>query len=155
LKYLFYKKGGNIMATLKDLLVDKRFLFVKSGMCVLDVVKYMDLHNIGAVPVLDNENKLKGIFSERDLMRKCIAKELDLKTTIIDEVMTKQVIVIESSDTPEYCMQILKQENIRHIPVIEKNKLIGIISIRDLILHDIKLKEEKIDLLNTYIQYNG
>ncbi|MCX6165808.1 MAG: CBS domain-containing protein [Ignavibacteriae bacterium] len=143
------------MATLKNLLTDKRFYFVKAGMSVLDVAKYMDLHNIGAVPVLDTENKLKGIFSERDLMRKCIAKELDLKTTIIDEVMTTKVVVIEASDTPEYCMQILKQENIRHVPVIEENKLIGIISMRDLILYDIKLKEEKIDLLNTYIQYYG
>lgn len=143
------------MAALKDLLKDKRLFFVKKGMTVLDVVKYMDLHNIGAVPVLDNEKKLKGIFSERDLMRKCIAKELDLKTTAVDDVMTKQVIVIEASDTPEYCMQILKQENIRHIPVIDENKLIGMISMRDLLLYDMKLKEEKIDLLNTYIQYFG
>jgi CBS domain-containing protein len=143
------------MAILKDLLVDKRFFFVKTGMSVFDVAKYMDLHNIGAVPVLDTENKLKGIFSERDLMRKCIAKELDLKTTIIDDVMTTQVIVIESKDTPEYCMQILKQQKIRHIPVIEENKLIGLISMRDVLLYDMKLKEEKIDMLNTYIQYNG
>ncbi len=143
------------MATLKDLLKDKRLFLVKKGMTVLDVVKYMDLHNIGAVPVLDNEKKLKGIFSERDLMRKCIAKEMDLKTTAIDDVMTKQVIVIEATDTPEYCMQILKQENIRHIPVIDENKLIGMISMRDLLLYDMKLKEEKIDLLNTYIQYFG
>lgn len=143
------------MATLKNLLKEKRFFFVKTGMTVLDVAKYMDLHNIGAVPILDGENKLKGIFSERDLMRKCIAKELDLKTITVDDVMTKQVIVIEASDTPEYCMQILKQENIRHVPVIEENKLIGMISMRDLLLYDMKIKEEKIDLLNTYIQYYG
>jgi CBS domain-containing protein len=143
------------MAALKDLLVDKRLFFVKTGMTVFEVARYMDLHNIGAVPVLDKENKLKGIFSERDLMRKCIAKELDLKTTKVDEVMTTQVIVIESKDTPEYCMQILKQQNIRHIPVIEENKLVGLISMRDVLLYDMKLKEEKIDMLNTYIQYNG
>jgi signal-transduction protein with cAMP-binding, CBS, and nucleotidyltransferase domain len=52
-------------------------------------------------------------------------------------------------------MQILKQENIRHMPVIEDNKLIGIISMRDLLLYDMKLKEEKIEMLNTYIQYYG
>jgi CBS domain-containing protein len=143
------------MAILKDLLVNKRLYFVKTGMSVFDVAKYMDLHNIGAVPVLDTENKLKGIFSERDLMRKCIAKELDLKATMVDDVMTTQVIVIESKDTPEYCMQILKQQKIRHVPVIEENKLIGLISMRDVLLYDMKLKEEKIDMLNTYIQYNG
>ena len=124
-------------------------------MTVFDLSKFMDLHNIGAVPILDSEGKLKGIFSERDLMRRCIAKELDLKTTLVEEVMTKEVIVIESEDTPEYCMQILKQEKIRHIPVIEETRLIGVISIEDLLLYDMQLKEEKIEMLNSYIQYYG
>ncbi|MBI5403053.1 MAG: CBS domain-containing protein [Ignavibacteriae bacterium] len=143
------------MAVLKELVIEKRLFFVKTGMNVFDVAKYMDLHNIGAVPVLDNENKLKGIFSERDLVRRCISKELDLKTTKIDDVMTSQVYVIDISDTPEYCMQIMKQQKIRHMPVIEEHKLIGLVSMRDLLLYDMKLKEEKIEMLNTYIQYNG
>jgi len=143
------------MKNLKEFLGDKRMLFVKSGMCVYDVAKFMDLHNIGAVPVLDKEQGLLGIFSERDLLRRCIVKGLDLGKTAVDEVMTKDVVVIDASDTPEYCMQIMKQQCIRHMPVIEENKLIGIVSMRDLLLHDVKVKEEKIDLLNTYIQYNG
>ena len=130
-------------------------LFVKSGMCVYDVAKFMDLHNIGAVPVLDKEQGMLGIFSERDLLRRCIVKGLDLGKTTVDEVMTKDVVVIDASDTPDYCMQIMKQQSIRHMPVIEENKLIGIVSMRDLLLHDVKVKAEKIDLLNTYIQYNG
>jgi signal-transduction protein with cAMP-binding, CBS, and nucleotidyltransferase domain len=73
----------------------------------------------------------------------------------VEEVMTKEVIVIESQDTPEYCMQILKQEKIRHIPVIEETRLIGVISIEDLLLYDMQLKEEKIEMLNSYIQYYG
>ena len=143
------------MAALKDLLSEKRLYFVKTGMNVFDAAKYMDLHNIGAVPVLDKENKLKGIFSERDLVRRCIARELDLKETKIDDVMTSQVYVIEITDTPEYCMQIMKQQKIRHMPVIEEHKLVGLISMRDLLLYDMKIKEEKIEMLNTYIQYNG
>ncbi|HEY5122215.1 MAG TPA: CBS domain-containing protein [Ignavibacteria bacterium] len=143
------------MTTLKDLLKDKRLLFVKSGMNVFDVVKFMDLHNIGAVPVLGEKNVMKGIFSERDLLRKCITRDLDLKTTLVDDVMTKDVFVIESSDTIEYCMQIMKQKNIRHIPVIEGDNLAGFLSIRDLMLYDMKLKDEKIETLNAYIQYNG
>jgi CBS domain-containing protein len=143
------------MATIKDLLKEKRLFYAKSGMTVFDVVKFMDLHNVGAVPVLGDKNLLKGIFSERDLLRRCIMKEFDLKTTLIDDVMTKDVIVIEACDTPEYCMKILKQENIRHLPVIENNALIGIISMRDLLLLDIRIKEEKIETLDAYIKYNG
>jgi CBS domain-containing protein len=143
------------MATIKDLLKEKRLFYAKSGMTVFDVVKFMDLHNVGAVLVLGDKNLLKGIFSERDLLRRCIMKEFDLKTTLIDDVMTKDVIVIEACDTPEYCMKILKQENIRHLPVIENNALIGIISMRDLLLLDIRIKEEKIETLDAYIKYNG
>ncbi|MBK9332536.1 MAG: CBS domain-containing protein [Ignavibacteria bacterium] len=145
------------MKTLKDLIKDKPMHFVKSGMKIIDVAKFMGLHNIGAVPVLGQSEKLKliGIFSERDLLRKCIAKEINLFETPVDDVMTKKVIVIDSHDTPEYCMQIMKQENIRHMPVIEGQDLKGIISIRDLMLYDMNQKEEKIEMLNSYIQFNG
>lgn len=145
------------MKTLKDLLGDRPMHFVKTGMSIIDVAKFMGLHNIGAVPVLEQSEvlKLKGIFSERDLLRRCIAKEIDLFKTPVDEVMTAKVIVVESHDTPEYCLKIMKQENIRHMPVREINDLIGMISIRDLMLYDSNLKEEKIEMLNSYIQYNG
>lgn len=145
------------MKTLKELLGDRPLHFVRTGMKIIDVAKFMGLHNIGAVPVLEQSDKLtlKGIFSERDMLRRCIAKEIDIFNTPVDEVMTSSVIVVESKDSPEYCMQIMKQENIRHMPVIENNNLIGIISIRDLLLYDMNLKEEKIELLNSYIQYNG
>jgi CBS domain-containing protein len=145
------------MSTIKELLKDKPLHFVKTGMTVEEVAKFMDIHNIGAVPVLEQSEKLtlRGIFSERDLLRRCIAQELDVKKTLIDEVMTKKVVVIESHDTIDYCLQIMKQENIRHIPIIEGTTLVGMLSVRDLILFDLHQKEENIEMLNAYIQYNG
>ncbi len=145
------------MKTLKELLGDKPLHFVRTGMSILDVAKFMGLHNIGAVPVLEQSDKLtlKGIFSERDLLRRCIAKDLDLMSTPVEAVMTGRVILVESTDTPEYALQIMKQEKIRHIPVREGNGLIGMVSMRDLMLYDMNLKDEKIELLNSYIQYNG
>jgi len=143
------------MKNLKEYLTDIRLLFVKSGMSVFEVTKFMDLHNIGAVPILDKDSGLLGIFSERDLLRRCIVKEFDLHKTIIDDVMTKDVIVIDSTDTIEHALKIMKQESIRHLPIVEENALIGLVSMRAMMLVDVKLKEEKIDILNTYIQYNG
>jgi len=143
------------MKNLKEYLTDIRLLYVKSGMSVFEVTKFMDLHNIGAVPVLDKNSGLLGIFSERDLLRRCIVKEFDLHKTLIDDVMTKSVIVIDSTDTIEHALKIMKQENIRHLPVIEEKSLVGVVSMRAMMLVDVKLKEEKIDILNTYIQYNG
>jgi len=143
------------MKNLKEYLTDIRLLYVKSGMSVFEVTKFMDLHNIGAVPVLDKNSGLLGIFSERDLLRRCIVKEFDLHKTLIDDVMTKGVIVIDSTDTIEHALKIMKQENIRHLPIIEEKSLVGVVSMRAMMLVDVKLKEEKIDILNTYIQYNG
>jgi CBS domain-containing protein len=145
------------MKTLKELIGDRPLHFVKTGMSIIDVAKFMGLHNIGAVPVLEQSEKLqlKGIFSERDLLRRCIAKEIDLFKTPVDEVMTSKVIVVESHDTPEYCMKIMKQESIRHMPVRDGMDLTGMISIRDLMLYDMTMKEEKIEMLNSYIQFNG
>jgi CBS domain-containing protein len=143
------------MKSLKEYLTDIRLLFVRSGMTVYEVTKFMDLHNIGAVPVLDKTSGLLGIFSERDLLRRCIVRDYDLHKTIIDDVMTKDVIVIDSSDSIEHALKIMKQQKIRHLPVIEEKSLIGLVSMRDMMLVDVKLKEEKIDILNTYIQYNG
>jgi len=145
------------MKTLKEFLGDRPLHFVKTGMSIISVAKFMGLHNIGAVPVLEQGEKLtlKGIFSERDLMRRCIANDVDLIKTPIDDVMTKKVIVIEAHDNPDYCLQIMKQENIRHVPIIEGQDLIGMISMRDLMLYDLTEKEEKIELLNSYIQFNG
>ena len=143
------------MKNLKEYLTDIRLLYVRSGMSVFEVTKFMDLHNIGAVPVLDKTSGLQGIFSERDLLRRCIVKEYDLHKTVIDDVMTKDVIVIDSNDSIEHALKIMKQEKIRHLPVIEEHSLVGLVSMRDMMLVDVKLKEEKIDILNTYIQYNG
>ena len=143
------------MKNLKEYLTDIRLLYVRSGMSVFEVTKFMDLHNVGAVPILDKASGLLGIFSERDLLGRCIVKEFDLHKTIIDDVMTKDVIVIDSTDTIEHALKIMKQENIRHLPVVEANALIGLVSMRAMMLVDVKLKEEKIDILNTYIQYNG
>jgi len=141
------------MVKLKEFLTDKKFRFVKTEMSVLDAAKYMDLHNLGAVPVLGDKNTLKGIFSERDLLKRCISKELNLKETLIEDVMTKKVIVIESHDNPEYCLRILKQEKISHIPIIEENKIIGMLSLQEILLYNIRRKEEKIEKHKTPIQY--
>lgn len=143
------------MHTVKDLIVEQRLLFARPEMNVQEAAKYMDMHNIGALPIIDTDKKLAGIFSERDIIRRCIVKKIDLEKTLISEVMTKNVIVVESHDTPEYCLRIMKQENIRHLPVREGSELIGMVSMRDLLIDVLTEQEEKLEMLNFYIQYSG
>jgi len=141
------------MPNLGEIVKDKVVRFIDEGKTVLEAAEYMDKHNVGAVPVL-NGDRLVGIFSERDLMKRCITKRLDVANTKVEDVMTERVIVMEASDSYEDCLRIMKQESIRHVPVISGDKLVGVISIRDLMQVDMDEKEQKIDILNSYIHYN-
>jgi CBS domain-containing protein len=141
------------MKSLRDICTHKPLYYVSTGMTIYDVVNEMAKNNVGAVPVLDDGGKLRGIFSERDLMTRCAAKRLNLESTKIDEVMTKGVILMEAHDSYNDCMKIMQQEGIRHMPVREGEKLIGVISMRDLMQEDSDEKKQAIEDLNTYIYY--
>jgi len=127
--------------------------FVNLGESVFEVAKLMSENNIGAVPVLDEDGRLRGIFSERDLLQRCVVKKIDAENTKVDQVMTRGVIVVEAQDSYEYCLKIMRQESIRHMPVREGEKLIGVISMRDLLQADSDEKSEVIGFLNSYISY--
>ena len=141
------------MKTLRDLTTNKPVYFVKIGQSVFNVVTEMAKNNVGALPVLDDEGRLRGIFSERDLLIRCSAKKIDLDSTKIEDVMTKGVIVMEAPDTYEECLNIMKQESIRHMPVRDGEKLIGMISMRDLMQVEVDEKKQEIENLNSYIYY--
>ena len=123
------------------------------GSKVLDVLRYMGEKNIGAVAVVDNLNdrKLRGIFSERDLLKRIVLPGLDPKQTSIDDVMTKNVAVGQGHETYDVCLETMKRINSRHLPIVEGEKFIGMISIRDLMEVDIEDKDEEIKFMNAYI----
>lgn len=127
--------------------------YVNTGMTVYEVVNEMAKNNVGAVPVLDDGGKLRGIFSERDLMIRCAAKKINMEVTPIDEVMTRGVILMEAHDSYNDCMKIMQQEGIRHMPVRDGEKLIGVVSMRDLMQEDAEEKKQEIENLNSYIYY--
>ena len=141
------------MRTLGDLLRKQEMRYVNRGQSVLEVVNYMSKHKVGAVPVLHGD-RLVGIFSERDLMIRCVAERIDIDKSKIEDVMTKRVILMESDDTYEQCLQIMKQEGIRHVPVREGTKLIGVVSMRDIMQALVEEKEQNIEILHSYIHYN-
>lgn len=139
------------MKSIREKVLSKKILTVKSGTSIYDTVLFMAEHNIGLVPVLDEEGKLLGVFSERDLVRRVIAKNLDLKNTIVDTVMSKDLVLADINETYEECLKKMKDRGTRHILVIENGKLIGILSIRDLLEIDLKVQKETIEVLHNYI----
>jgi CBS domain-containing protein len=123
---------------------------VTSKTSVYDALVLMSEKNIGAVMIID-DGKLTGIFSERDYARKIILKGKHSDDTSVSEVMTAKVITIDTDKKLEDAMQIMSDKHIRHIPVVEGEKLIGIISINDVVSSIIKDQKERIASLEGYI----
>ena len=111
----------------------------------------MSEKNIGAIIVVDNNGFPIGIFSERDYARKIILKGKSSKDTLLDEVMTKELITVTKDYKIDQCMEIMIEKKIRHLPVLEDKKIIGIISIGDLLKIMIKEQKELIDHLQKFI----
>lgn len=129
----------------------KNLYTVQSGAKIIEVANYMAEHNIGLVPVLGNDGKLLGVFSERDLVRRVIAKGLDLHTTTVDSIMTKELVIASINESHQECLKKMKDKNIRHILIIDNEKLHGILSMRDLLEIDLQVQQETIEVLHNYI----
>ena len=106
--------------------------------------------NIGGLLITDN-GKLVGIFTERDYARKLILKGKSSKDTMIKELMTENPISVTLDSSIDDCMQIMSGKRIRHLPVVEGDKLVGMISIGDVVRHIMEEQKDIIEHLEAYI----
>ena len=141
------------MEKAKSLVEGRNLVFATPEMSVLDAAILMHENRIGAVVVLEN-GEMRGIFSERDILNKVIVAGRDPRKTRVSELMTRDVIVADASETYEQCLEKMKKIGCRHLPIVEKENLIGMVSIRDLLMHDIKVKSEEIKMINYLYHYS-
>jgi CBS domain-containing protein len=118
---------------------------------VYEALQIMSEKDVGALLVVDKEN-LVGIFSERDYARKVILKERSSKDTTVGELMTREVLYIEPRSTVEDCMALMTAKRVRHLPVLENERLIGIVTIGDVVKQIISDQEFTIQQLERYIK---
>lgn len=128
----------------------KEVYSVLPTMTVYEALVSMSEKNIGAILVVEN-NILKGILSERDYARKIALKDKSSKETLVHEIMASNVITVKPSDDLDYCMELMYTKKIRHLPVLENENIIGIISIGDVVKSIIDLQKETINYLDSYI----
>ena len=142
------------MTRLEDFLKlnkNRQIWTISKDQSVMQALILMSEKNIGAIIIVDNDDFPIGIFSERDYARKIILKGKSSKDTLLDEVMTKELITITRDYKIDQCMEIMNEKRIRHLPVLENKKIVGMISIGDVLKIMIKEQKELIDHLQKFI----
>jgi CBS domain-containing protein len=140
------------MKTVQQLLESKRYsvVSVAPSSTVLEALKVMADKEIGAVIVID-DGHLVGIFSERDYARKVVLQGKSSKDTPVREIMTEKVVCVRPEQPIDDCMGLMTDKRIRHLPVLEHKKVIGVISIGDVVKEMLSEKEFVIKQLESYI----
>ncbi len=136
-KHLLDSKGHDVISVAPDL-------------SVFDAIKLMADRLVGSLLVMKDE-ELRGIVTERDYARKVIIKGRSSETTSVSEIMSTEVLTTSSSQTVNQCMELMTERRIRHLPVVEDNRVIGMISIGDLVQAIIADQQEEIEQLESYI----
>ncbi len=140
------------MGRVKDILKNKgnAVFSVEPQVMVYRAIELMCEKNIGGLLIVENE-KLAGIFTERDYARKLILKGKSSKDTPISELMTKNPFTVSPESSIEVCMQMMTDKHIRHLPVTDDDKIVGMISIGDVVRYIIEEQKSIIEHLENYI----
>jgi CBS domain-containing protein len=148
-------KGGLKMKSVAELLKAKpsRVVAVKPEQSVLEAIKVLAAEDVGAVIVMSGA-RLVGIMSERDYTRKVVLKGRASDSTRVEEIMTASVVVVSPRTKARECMALMTEKNIRHLPVVEEGRVIGMVSIRDIVGDIIADQDFTIEQLEHYISGN-
>lgn len=138
------------MKRLREIMREGFLFAVRKDATVTEAVRTMVENNVGIVAVIEGEH-LIGVFSERDAVRRVIDKGLDPATTLIEQVMTRDVLVADEQEHYQTAMRTMDQANIRHLPVVREGQVVSMLSIRDLVRVDMARLGEELRFLHEYL----
>ena len=141
------------MTAVADLIEGHPLIHANPGDMVREVARKMADRNVGAIAVLDS-GRLVGVFSERDLMARVVAPGLNPDDTPVSNVMTKELIVAEAGEGVDGALQKMHERKCRHLPVVRGGKLIGMLSIRDLLQVDDDNNRQRASFLSELVTYS-
>jgi CBS domain-containing protein len=144
------------MTTVRDMIRNKgREVFsIAPEANVFEALERMANHNIGALLVV-SQDKMVGIVSERDCIRKVDLQGRNVKETPVSEIMTENVITVDCGQPLEECMSLMIDRNIRHLPVYDGGELVGLLSVRDVLREVIEVQQDMLSQLERYITGGG
>lgn len=138
------------MSRVRDIVFNRELYHVGEQNTVAEVARQMaDLH-VGAILVLNGE-QLRGVFSERDLMKRVVLERLDPDRTSVKDVMTTEMVTIDEMATLEEAMEVMGTNNCRHLPVMRSNHVVGFLSMRDLMNYELARKTEELHHMRAYV----
>jgi len=137
---------------IRDVIRDREPYSMKATASVMEAAEFMARRRIGAVCVLDEKGKLIGVFSERDLLNRVVVAQLDPATLQLGEVTSKLRAVIRCDETPHQALERMERIGSRHLPVVDGEKWVGMLSMRDLLRVELSEQGDEIKLLHEYIQ---
>ena len=143
----------DIQGTVRDLLQDKgdQIWTTHADTTVYEAVGKMGKHNIGALVVLDENDKVFSVLSERDYSRKVVLQGRTSRDTMVSEIVEGPVFTVTTKDSVNHCMKVMSDEHIRHLPVMDGDKLIGMVSMGDIVRWVMASQQSTIEHLQGYI----
>lgn len=139
------------MRSIQAILGSRETVTIDRHASVLDAARGMAAHQIGAVPVLE-EDRLVGIFTERDVLVRVVAAGIDPGATQVGDVMSTQLVTADISESYEACLERMQRAHVRHLIVLSDGAMAGILSLRDVMAVDLNEKVEHIALLTEYLR---
>jgi CBS domain-containing protein len=139
------------MMTIKDVIRDREGYSVRVSETVLAAAEFMSGRKIGGVCVLNEDGKLVGILTERDLLNRITLERRDPAAIPISEVMSEVLAVIETTDTPHEALERMERIGRRHLPVVDGGRWVGMLSMRDLMRVELSEQGDELKLLHEYI----
>lgn len=141
------------MKHIAEIIEGRPLIHADGSETVREVARRMSDRNVGAVAVLD-AGKLVGVFSERDLMKRVVAEGLNPEKTLVENVMTKDLVVGQPADDVDAALQKMHAVGCRHLPVVDAGNLIGMISLRDLLEIDDDTQRKRASFLRELVTYS-
>jgi CBS domain-containing protein len=137
---------------IRDVIRDREPYSMKATASVMEAAEFMAQRRIGAVCVMDDEGRLIGVFSERDLLNRVVVPRHDASTMRLGDVTSPLRAVIRCDETPHQALERMEQIGSRHLPVVDGEKWVGMLSMRDLLRVELSEQGDELKLLHEYIQ---
>ncbi len=139
------------MSRVRDIVNERELFSVEEEMPVAAVARRMTDLGVGAILVL-KRGQIRGVFSERDLMKRVVVPGLDPERTPVSAVMSTAVATVDELDTIEHAMELMQSHNCRHLPVTRGSRVVAFLSMRDLMNYELARKTEELHHMRAYIQ---